>query len=733
MTSTNRFSLRVISLLAVPLLVLLVGLAAFSLSGRDSVGWPGSLISRPSAASLPAVKISLDTAGLYRVTADALLKAGFDLQADDPSNLRLTVGGRPVPFLVEGEGRDAEITFYGRPRASRYGRTNVYWLRWADEGTARGGPAAPRAVSTGQGQPQEAFEATLSLEKGVHYLSQMPDGDDHWLWQPIYAPATFTVPFSLPGWAGAAGQVKVRLWANTQDPSANPDHHALLRINGQRVADETWDGQGWHVIEASLPAAALKEQDNELLIESPGDTDAVVDVVYLDRVDLSYPRRLEALDDHLYFTAWTGQPVAVSGFQDADILLWDVTDPAAAQPLSGFEVDGNTLRFLDSGQGGLRSYVATTRAARLSPLTVQPPAGRDLRQNPEGADYIAIVAPGFQEALQPLVDYRRGQGLRVTVATIDEVYDTFSEGLPDPAAIRAYMRYARENWRPPAPRFLLLVGDASYDYQGFLANGAPNLVPTYLLTTHFVGETASDNWFVSLTEGDDQPDMAVGRIPAQTAQQVAVVVAKTLAYEQAPRDAEWLGRALFVADNKQPSFQAISDDLASKYLPSSFQVEKVYLGQVEDANQAVVESLRRGVGLVNYVGHGSMNVWAQEKMFKIEDVPLLDNGTALPFLVTMTCLVGYFHHPLATSMGEELLFKENGGVVAALVPTSESLASDQRLLAERIYARLFGGAPTIGEAIMLAKQDLPADRGIMQDLIETFNLLGDPALALHLP
>ena len=278
----------------------------------------------------------------------------------------------------------------------------------------------------------------------------------------------------------------------------------------------------------------------------------------------------------------------------------------------------------------------------------------------------------------------------------------------------------------------MLVGDASYDYLGFLPNSTPNFVPTYLLATYFVGETASDNWFVSLGDEDDRPDMAVGRIPAQTPQQVADVVAKTLAYEQDTNAGEWASRALFVADDKESNFQTIADDLASTYLPKSYQVKKVYLGISENPSAELIQSLDDGVGFVTYVGHGSMNVWAQEKILQTGDVTKLNN-TALPFMMTMTCLVGYFHHPQATSMGEELLFKPNGGVVAALVPTSELLASDQSDLASNIYTHLFGDAPTVGEAIMLGKQDLTLNRDIMQDLIETFALLGDPALRMQKP
>ena len=212
------------------------------------------------------------------------------------------------------------------------------------------------------------------------------------------------------------------------------------------------------------------------------------------------------------------------------------------------------------------------------------------------------------------------------------------------------MVYARDNWQEPAPRFLLLVGDASYDYLGFLPNSTPNFVPTYLLATHFVGETASDNWFVSLGAEDDRPDMAVGRFPAQTPQQVADVVAKTLAYEQDTSVGDWADKALFVADDKESNFQTIANDLASTYLPKEYRVERIYLGKSENPNAELMQSLKEGVGLVTYVGHGSMNVLAQEKILQTGDLNKLNNQ-ALPFMMTMTCLVRYSIIPRLRASG----------------------------------------------------------------------------------
>jgi hypothetical protein len=576
------------------------------------------------------------------------------------------------------------------------------------------------------------FVAEQRLEESHLYLSQLPADSDHWLWQSVFAPDTLAVPFELPGWAGGDVSLAVSLWANTEDAAANPDHRALLEVNGQQVAESAWDGKGWRTITATLPANIVQAADNALTLALPGDTGAAVDVVYLNRVDLAYDRAVKVDGGQLLFTAEAGAPMAVHGVDTTQALLWDVTNPRAAQPVSGAQAGPTGLSFQDGEAEGPRRYAVAEPATLLAPLAIQPANGVDLRESAQGADYIAVTHPDFIDALQPLIDFRRAQGLRVTVASVEDVYDTFSGGMIDPAAIRDYMLYARDNWPGPAPRFLLLVGDASYDYQGFLPGSTPNFVPTYLLQTHFVGETASDNWFVSLDDEDDRPDMAVGRIPAQTAEQVANVAAKTLAYEQDPAAAEWAGRALFVADDKQSSFQEISDNLAANYLPEAYDVEKIYLGQTDAPNAAVIEQLNRGVGVLTYVGHGSMNVWAQEKILRTEDATELSND-ALPFMMTMTCLVGYFHHPQAVSMGEELLFNPNGGVVASLVPTSESLASDQSDLASNIYVHLFGDAPTVGEAIMLGKRDLSAERDLMQDLIETFTLLGDPALRLQRP
>lgn len=96
------------------------------------------------------------------------------------------------------------------------------------------------------------------------------------------------------------------------------------------------------------------------------------------------------------------------------------------------------------------------------------------------------------------------------------------------------------------------------------------------------------------------------------------------------------------------------------------------------------------------------------------------------------CLSGYSHHPQAESLGETLLLVEKKGAIAALVPTSETMAADQQLLADALFRCLFA-EPTSGEAILRAKREMDPRQPGLRDVLRTFVLLGDAALRLVQP
>jgi hypothetical protein len=279
---------------------------------------------------------------------------------------------------------------------------------------------------------------------------------------------------------------------------------------------------------------------------------------------------------------------------------------------------------------------------------------------------------------------------------------------------------------------VLLVGKASYDYRDYLQGPNKNLLPTFLVDTPNSEKTASDNQFAVMSQTDIRPAFAIGRIPAKTPDQVARVISKAIAYESGARSADWRKRAVFAADDKSPEFAAMSNALVAQ-LPEGIQAQRIYLsergGDVKVARAELIAQWNAGASMLTYVGHGSVDLWAAGPLFGTTYLSEIRNGERLPILFTPTCLDGFFYHPLEDSLAEELLFKADGGIVAGIVPTGVSFASAQSEFMNALFAELFEkSAPTLGEAFTWAKQTINADSPDVREVIETFVLLGDPAL-----
>ncbi len=117
------------------------------------------------------------------------------------------------------------------------------------------------------------------------------------------------------------------------------------------------------------------------------------------------------------------------------------------------------------------------------------------------------------------------------------------------------------------------------------------------------------------------------------------------------------------------------------------------------------------------------------EILRIDDVPKLGNGTRLPIVVAMNCLNGFFHHVGSPSLGEALLLEPGGGAVAYWGPTAVTSNLKQQALAESFYRHFFDAdSSALGGAIRAAKENLAEDPG-NRPILDTWILLGDPALA----
>lgn len=696
---------------------------------------PGLSTAGPQPGKAAALKVLVEEDGVYGLTLADLKRAGLALTGRDVQAVKLLNLGKEMPILVEGQGEEGEVLFYGEASRSKYSATNVYWLTVEEGGRRMADLAAPSATPA---RTLTSWRASQREERNLIYQPNLAQGD-RWYWASLTAPNSLNLSLDTPDQAPteADSTLRVAFMGLTESP-ANPDHHVQVFLNDRLVSEGSWDGQKAYVAEARFPQSWLKEGGNSLRVTLPGDTGAQAEVGLLDWVEVEYQRRLAAARDQLAFVGQTegAARYSVQGFTDGQVQVLDITNPdqlgRVAAPVVEPKGGHYSVSFGDDRPG--RAYLAFSRKGLKEPKAVLPAGAASLRRPDAGADYLVLAPKPLLKSATSLARWRQGQGLLVKVVDIEEVYDAFGFGLREPQAIKDFLRFAWENWPPPRPAYVLLLGDATYDYRGNLKENS-GLIPTYLLSTTHLGETASDNWFVAFGS-DEKPSLAIGRLPVRTRAEADKVISKIIANEKGSYSEKERPRALFVADETDPSFEATSETLARDYLPPFIQVSRAYLASIQDPSQTTAQVLRAmggGLDLLTYVGHGSMEMLGAKKILGSSDLANMPAGKRLPVGIIMTCLAGYFHHPETESIGEQLLLAENKGVVAVLASSGLSLLEDQDLLAKGLFRAIFReGATTLGAAIVKAKQGLPPGASGYHELLETFNLLGDPATVVRL-
>ena len=273
---------------------------------------------------------------------------------------------------------------------------------------------------------------------------------------------------------------------------------------------------------------------------------------------------------------------------------------------------------------------------------------------------------------------------------------------------------------------MLLVGGDTYDYFDYLGTHIVSHIPSpYLRTDPLVHHAPADPWYVDM-DGDNVPDLALGRLPVRTVAELSIVVEKTLTYA-----GNTYGRSsLFAADSAPGvNFTAMSDDFASR-IASGWSVERAHISElgVSGARQVLLDAINRGTALVNYTGHSDTTRWTFQGLFGAADVAGLTNTGKPTVAVQLGCWNSYYVSPISQSVSQALLFGDDRGAAAVMGGTGlVTVWSDERL-GQKLMPRLTTPGKSIGDALMEAKQALWDVT--LKDVNLGWTLLGDPALVV---
>lgn len=774
-----------------------------ALSQRTSRSGPA----RKSAASSPLAngswyRLSIDRTGVYKITPGFLTSNNIATSSVGINDIRILGNGEGVlsepnldvapaglpdaPLQVFDVNNDGVfngndyLVFFGRGAHSwslkdtsgefqhhvnPYRDINYYFISVNGGSPASVTPALPitasptAQVSTYDDYAFEEVEEHNLVATGREWYGNLFDFDLN------YSSQTF-------GFADRDPNTPVRLRVRAIARASSANTFMKVNLNGLQAQQMSFAA---YATGDYAPYATIADETtnlnitgNNLVVQLEYDNSAnPAGVAWLDYIQIQVRRQLKYSGLPLVFrdaSVIGAGEVAEFNIANADastgLQVWDVTDQNSVKSMPVSFTGGNAV-FRDTSSS-LKEYAAFTGSNLALPEFDGPIGNQDLTGLPV-AEMLIVAHPDFISAAERLAKFHEeNDGISCHVVTVQQVYNEFSSGGQDIAAIRNFARlnYEKSQTDPIDFNYLLLLGDASYDYKDRLSNNT-NYVPVYEggsslnLQLSFI----TDDFFAYLDPGEGNTaidftgeimDIGVGRIPCVTSSQAQEYVDKVVHYTTASnRFGSWRNDVLLMTDDVDESWETMfvtNSEVLENIINSrseAFNVNKIYEDSYQqvsttgsetypEATNDMFRQVQSGNLVTNYIGHGGEIGLASEKLLGLTHVNGWTNLDAMPLFVTITCEFTRFDDPKRVSAGEQLGLNPNGGSIGLISTTRTVFAGPAVTLNKAVFRELFerpNNIPkTFGEIIRDAKNELLSNSTKLK-----FSFIGDPAVRLAIP
>lgn len=730
-------------------------------------------------------KVGISETGVYKLTYSDLSSLGLDMNGLDPHNIRVYHNGggvlnelnanprfddlMEIPIIVRGEsdGRfdsNDYVLFYARgPVTWNYRASNEFYAHvpnaYEDYAyafiTADLGPGQRVTTAAQQEGVGETVNTFLDhqvydrdnyniINGGRTYYSEIIDGNG-------------SLPLNFE-FKNIKADRPCKIAASLAGRNFNPASFQLL-VNDElhKTINLTQTSAGSNhafAYEASCFVSVGVNSDNVKVTLNHIGVVGTTSIGYVDYVSVNAWRSLKYEDSQLLFrNPEAYNPGKVYNYQLSNatsaLQVWDVTDSIRPVAVNG-HFSGSVYSFKVKGNAK-NEFVAFHDASCLSPTLLGRIENQDLHGD-RNYDYLMVVYPDFLEQAERLksIHAEYDPDLKIKIATPQQIYNEFSCGAQDVSAIRDYCKMLYYDSRPL--RYLLLFGDASFDYKN--RSDIVTFVPTYekLTASSIQSSIVTDDFFCFMDENEgslsrSKPDIGAGRFPVSTVEQAAQMVDKVEHYLASNESTmqPWRNVITFMCDDAENNqFFQSSEGFANLIKTTGGQhllVDKIYLdaynqedspnGQLApEVNMAVNNRMDKGTLVLNYVGHGGEVQLAEERILKRSDVNSWRNGPKYPLMITGTCEFSRYDDHTRTSLGEYAFLSQYGGMVAMFTTSRVTIAPSNNRFITEVYSHLFeirnGERLRLGDVFRMAKPD-----GTENERIYVF--FGDPALRLPMP
>lgn len=755
--------------------------------------YPRKLILK-KPAEYPAgkwAKITIKENGIYYLTYEKLKELGIVNEDIGTNRIYLfsnSTGGRELSSqigvevpdnLVENSkfitGSDNvfsagdSIVFYGRSASgidigsdgelkfnrNAYSFNNYYWLLIAAE--ARN-PRMMEYLPSLSDEPDQIITETEVIDRHELEYENFLHSGLRWYGEKFSKSGSkVSVLFTLPGNNGSYfANIKVRTKGAIEKSSNN---YFKLYINNNYIG--SWSSSDFYC-SLNTFSYTLSPGTNIFRIDysaSPSSAEA-----YLDYIEINYTGDLKPENKPMYFFS----PYPTSGILKYEISNIEYKNPVVFNITNWDDVKiqrynklpDNAITFTTGGENVVREhYYIVAPQFYKTPENIElidSPSWNTLRNKENNANYIIITDEKFTEAAEIIAqlhseEVKQSDRLNTLITTQNQIFREFNADIPDPHAIRFFLKYAFENW---GTQYVLLLGDGTYDYRG-IESSEGNYIFTYQVDTETessggFSSYATDARYTYVNGSDTNMDIAIGRIPVRTLDEAMNFAEKLRRYILQPVYGNWRNTITLVADDPERPYHGEhyhiedSENNIAKSIPKNFSLKKLYLlefPEVRDATvygvakpaatEAILEQLEKGTTIINYLGHGSSTVWAQEKALVMErDLGKINTEMKLPLWIAGTCSWGKFDEIATSCMPEALISLNQNGAIATFSATRGTVGSTNAVFIQSILKKWFTNDEIrrirIGDVIQQVLSGSNSNN-------EKYVLFGDPALYLAMP
>lgn len=735
-------------------------------------------------------KIEVDTTGVFKIDRSFLSNLGISVNSINPKNIQIYGnGGALLPYrignfryddlqenaiYVNGEEDNSfdsgdYILFYAKGPESWKHSGSVNSLShvkniYSDKAYyfitigSNNGKRIENATQI-QGTPvttYQNFDDYWFYEKdmvnlfyaGQQWFGESFSGVNQRTFSYNFTNAELSVPFTI----------KTR-FAGTSGLNSNFN----VKVNNQDLYTLNLPSSSGHILGTSTQGSALYTATNENLniqisYNNNGYTAAKT---YIDYIEIIGKRKLIANNKQFSFrnfnTLQTTGTVAYQIQNQSNIFqVWDVTDYINPKKIQNQSTGSNFEFNADGGQ--LKEYIVLNSQDYYTPK--RPSDYNVENQNLHSLtniDYLIITSKEYINEAETMAQYHRTQNsLDVRVIPLHQIYNEFGSGAPDITAIRDFVRnvYLNSNNRL---KYLLLYGDASFDFKGISTD--KGVVPAFqsyqsfdmatsFVTDDFYGIVSDNN------EGDldntsvQSMDIAVARIPFNSANEAQQINSKILNYYHENSFGDWRNELLLIGDDAdapsditlQTSQEALADNI--KLNKPIFNIKKLWLdaypqevtsggSRYPQVNTEIDNKIEKGALVVNYFGHGGEDGLALERIVETEQINSWNNLNNLNLFTVISCEFARFDNPTRENIAGERVIRNSKGGSAHLIATAREIyISTGEYFNHKMVPYIldyYNNDVSISENLRLTKNTSTSSQRFF---IYSF---GDPAMKLAIP